>query len=66
VGGDADDMDLAGGQLQEEQHVDPFEEHGVDGEEVAGQDGARLGGEELFPGWAAAAGCRVDASVLVG
>jgi hypothetical protein len=27
---------LAGRQLQEEGDVDPFEDHGVDGEEVAG------------------------------
>jgi hypothetical protein len=45
VGGNAGDVDLAGGDLQEEQDVDPFEEHGIDGEEVAGQDGAGLGGE---------------------
>jgi hypothetical protein len=33
--GDADDMDPAGGEFHEEQNVDPFEEHRVDGEEVA-------------------------------
>jgi hypothetical protein len=47
--GHPDQMDLAGGELQEEQHVDPLEEHGVDGEEVAGQDRVRLGGQELLP-----------------
>jgi hypothetical protein len=62
--GDADDMDPAGGELYEEQHVDPFEEHGVDGEEVAGQDRVGRGGEELFPGRSRSAGCRVDAGLV--
>jgi hypothetical protein len=48
VSGDAGDVDSAGRQFQEERDVDPFEEHRVDGEEVAGQDGVGLGGEELF------------------
>jgi hypothetical protein len=39
-------MDLAGGDLHEEQHVDPLEEHRVDGEEIAGQDRVRLGGQK--------------------
>ncbi len=29
MGGHADDVDLAGGQSDEEEHVDSFEEHGV-------------------------------------
>jgi hypothetical protein len=36
--GHARDMDLPGGQLDKEQHVDPLQEHRVDGEEVARQD----------------------------
>ena len=47
VGGRPGDVDLPGGDLDEEQHVDPFEEDRVDGEEVARQDTASLGGEEL-------------------
>src|SRR6266508_2902117 len=62
VGGDPGDVDLARADLDEEQHVDPFKEHGVDGEEVAGQDRVRLRGEELFPGGPGTAWCRVDAS----
>src|SRR3954447_15969992 len=34
VSGHTDDVDPAGRDLQEEQHVDPFQEHRVDGEEV--------------------------------
>ena len=64
VGGDADDVDLPGGQFQEEQHVQALEENRVDGEEVAGHDRVGLGGEELFPGRAGAAGCRVDAGLV--
>jgi hypothetical protein len=33
-------------------------------EEIDGDDGVSLGGQELSPGWAAAAGCRVDAGVV--
>src|SRR5438067_1215923 len=55
-----DDMNAAGGDLHEEQHVDPFEERGVDGEEVAGQGGVRLGGGELFPRRGGPAGGRLE------
>src|SRR4051794_14500578 len=41
-----DDVDLAGRQLQEEQHVDPSEEHRVDGEEITRQDAVGLGAQE--------------------
>jgi hypothetical protein len=51
MGGHPDDVDLPGGDLHEEEYVDPFEQDGVDGEEVAGQDRVRLGSQELFPGW---------------
>src|SRR5258706_13436256 len=62
--GHPDDVDLAGGGLEEEQHVDPLEEHGVDGEEVAGQDRVRLGGQKLFPGRPAAPWRRVAPGVV--
>jgi hypothetical protein len=55
--------DLAGGDLDEEQYIDPFEEHGVDREEVAGQHGVRLGGEELLPGRSRPAWCRVHTRI---
>jgi hypothetical protein len=58
---DSDDVDLAGGELDEEQHVDPLQPHGIDGEEVARQDRVGLGGQELLPGGSGPAGCRVDA-----
>src|SRR3954449_3755484 len=61
MGCDAGDVDLTGGDLDEEQHVDPFEQHGVDGEEVAGQHRVRLRGEELFPGRPGPPRRRVDA-----
>src|SRR6266542_4407224 len=52
VGGDPGDVDLARADLDEEQHVDPFKEHGVDGEEVAGQDRVRQrGGGYSTPCW---------------
>ena len=35
IGGHAGKVDAAGVQFDEEQHVQPFEPHGVDGEEVA-------------------------------
>jgi hypothetical protein len=48
VSGHAGDVYLSGGELDEEQYVDPFEEDGVDGEEVAGEDAVSLGSEELL------------------
>jgi hypothetical protein len=62
--GDTDDVYLASREFDEEQHVDPFEEHGVDREDVAGQDRVRLGGQELSPGRARPAWCRVHAGAV--
>jgi hypothetical protein len=45
-----DDVHPPGGDLDEEQHVDPLEGHGVDREEVTGQDRVRLGSQKLSPG----------------
>jgi hypothetical protein len=50
IGGHSGDVDLAGGDLDEEQHIAALEQHRVDREEVAGQDRVGLGGQELFPG----------------
>ena len=36
--------------LDEEEHVEPSEEDGVNGEEVRGQDGPCLGADEVSPG----------------
>src|SRR4029453_2827303 len=38
VGSDASQVHASGAQLDEEQHVQPVQEYGVHGEEVAGQD----------------------------
>jgi hypothetical protein len=42
VGGHAGQMDAAGVQFDEEQHVQPSQPDGIDGEEVAGQDSGGL------------------------
>src|ERR1019366_8922342 len=39
----------SGVELEEEQHVEPLQQHRVDGEEVAGQRGCRLASKELLP-----------------
>jgi hypothetical protein len=44
VGGEAGEVDPSTGDLDEEQHVDPFEEHRVDREEITGQHGLGLCG----------------------
>jgi hypothetical protein len=62
--GHPDQVDPAGGDLHEEQHVDPPEEHGIDGEEIAGQHRVRLGGQKLRPGRPAAPRRRVDAGLV--
>jgi hypothetical protein len=36
-------------EFDEEQHVEPLQQHRVDGEEVAGQNGGRLASNELIP-----------------
>ena len=60
VGRHAEDVDPAIGDLQHEQHVQALEQDGLSMEEVAGQDPFGLGGQELLPGQAGAARCRVD------
>lgn len=50
VGGDAQDVDGAGGKLDHEQHVQAPEQDGVDVEQVARQDPLGLDGKELPPG----------------
>ena len=48
--GHAGEVDLAGVQLDEEQYVEPPQQDGVDGEEVAGEHPRGLPAEELPPG----------------
>jgi hypothetical protein len=43
-------VDTAGVQLDEEQHVQPPQPDGIDGEEVAGQDPGGLSAQERPPG----------------
>jgi hypothetical protein len=50
VGGDAGEMHTPGVQLDEEQHIQPVQEHGVHGEEVTGQDAGGLPAQERPPG----------------
>jgi len=50
------------GQFDEEERLNSFEQHGVDGEEVAGQDRVGLAGEELAPGRPGTSWRRIDAS----
>jgi hypothetical protein len=49
VGGHAGQVDPAGGLFDEEQHLQPPQPDGIDGEEVAGDDGARLLAQERPP-----------------
>ena len=42
VGADTSEVDSSGVQLDEEQHIQPLQEHGVHGEEVAGEDAGCL------------------------
>jgi hypothetical protein len=43
-------VNSSGAQFDEEQHIQPFEPHGVDGEEVAGDDPSGLLAQERAPG----------------
>lgn len=63
VGGDTEEVDAAGGVLDDEEHIEPVQQHRIDAEEVA-RNAVCLGGQELSPGGAAAARCGVDAGSL--
>ncbi len=54
--GDAGQMDAAGFVLDDDQGVEATEQHGVHVDEVGRENAAGLGGEELLPGRAGAAG----------
>jgi hypothetical protein len=49
VSGDPGHLDPGGVELDEDQHVEPLQQHGVDREEVAGQHGGRPGAQEPGP-----------------
>jgi hypothetical protein len=50
--------------LDDDQGVDASQQHGVYVDEVDGEDAAGLGGQELLPGRARAAGCGADPGVM--
>ena len=61
IGGDAREVDPPGVDLEEEQHVEAPQKHGVDREEVASQHGRRLRSEKLGPGRTLSPGRGLDA-----
>lgn len=64
VGGDAQQVDAAGGVLYHEQYGEPVTQHGLDAEEVGGENAVGLGSQELAPAVPTAVRCRVDAGSL--
>jgi hypothetical protein len=64
VRGDPEDVDAAGGVLDDEERVEPVQGDGVEVEQVAGEHPVGLSSEELGPGGSGSAGRRVDASVV--
>jgi hypothetical protein len=60
VGGDAGQVDAATVVLDDEQHVEPAQEDGVDVEEIDRGDCPGLGRQELFPAGRRALRCGVD------
>lgn len=53
-------MQSPGAVLDEDQHIQPFEQRRLDHQEVAGDDRVSLGGQELPPGRPGPAGRRID------
>jgi hypothetical protein len=64
AGGDAGQMHAAGAVLNEEQHVQAAQEHGVDVEEIHGQDRGGLPAQKRSPGLPGPPGRGIDARVL--
>src|ERR1039458_6055795 len=64
AGRDACHPDDPGVHLDEHEHVEAAQQHGVDAEEVTGHDALGLGTEELRPGRTRAPGCRVEPVAL--
>src|ERR1017187_6753544 len=64
VGGDAGQVHAAVMVLDDEQHIEPAEEDGVDVEEIDRGDCPGLGRQELFPAGRRALRCGVDAGCL--
>ncbi len=57
MGGDAQDMDTAGGVLDDEERVEPVQGDRIQLEQVAGEDAMGLRPEELRPGRSGSSGC---------
>ncbi len=57
-------MSTAGAVLDDDQRVEPAEQHRVHVDEVDGEDAAGLGCQELPPGRASPAGCRTDPGIM--
>ena len=64
VGGDAGDPDPSAAELDEKEHVEPFEHERVDGEEVGGDDVSGLGPQERPPRGSAPSGGGPEAVIL--
>jgi hypothetical protein len=64
VGRDPGQVHSAGAVLDEKQHIQAAQQHGVDMEEVGPEDRLGLGFQERPPGLPGPRGRRVDASVL--
>jgi hypothetical protein len=60
MGGDAEDVDAAGGVLDDEERVEPVQCDRVEVEQVAGQDRVGLGPQKLRPGGSGLSWRRVD------
>ena len=63
VPGRAQDVDTATGDLHHEEHVDPLEEDGVDGEEITCENTCRLSAQERGPGGVSPAWRGIDAGL---
>jgi hypothetical protein len=50
-------QDTTGAEVDEHQHVQPLEEHGIDAEEVGGHQRLSMGSQELLPGQLGSATC---------
>ncbi len=61
VRGDAAEMHPAGAMLDEHQHIQPLQQHGVHVQEIDCQDPCGLGCEELPPGWSRPSRRRINA-----
>jgi len=64
MSGDPGEVHEASAVLDEEQHVQAPQEHGIDVEEVRRQDGLGLSFQERPPGLPGPRGCRIDAGAL--